>query len=154
MTDFFDKAEHEISQRKEAADAKTWEPQAGDVLKGALIEAKVVTTVHGPTIMTVVKEHGTNDYYNVWAGRSRLKSEFLDVVPAIGSLIVLEYTGPKVAEKSGNTYHQYTLVAQTQDFTFWQGIGTKLTQKPSERQAEASGNEVGVNAEAADFRPF
>jgi len=126
--DFFDKAEAETKTAHEAGTAdrnpaiKWSEPRIARLL---LQDARVQQLKDGTMkyLLTVqdLEDGGT---YTLWMGDAgdspvMLTNGWWDATPAIGSKVMINYNGKKLAPESGYSYGLFEVRAEVNDPTYW-----------------------------------
>ena len=160
MSDFLDKA---AKAQQDAADApqeerpEIWNPkEAGTQLMG------VVDTVAWPFIQSA-NEHRwmleITDFddkkWTVWCGSAVLRRLIVDVMPAVGSEIVIMYDGNDQKTKSGYNFKSYQMAADRFDVDLYQRIMTETKAKQAVREEafaaqRAQANTGGITAPGDD----
>jgi hypothetical protein len=98
--------EVEADQRQAIEGATDWKPEAGDVLKGTLMEGKYILTKFGWThLINVMLQDG--EVKTVWCGSKMLKDQLMTQHPAIGKGLAIKYNGKK--QGKDYEYHDYVL---------------------------------------------
>jgi hypothetical protein len=113
----------EIAAEKERLEKlenqKTWKPEEGEVLLGTLIEAKVVNTDHGESLLVNVNDDD-GQTWTVWCGTKVLRESMLDKAPKIGSRLRIEFEGTRQpASSKGRPFKMHYVSAQEEDHEWW-----------------------------------
>ena len=151
--DFFDDA---------AASAKTAQEEAGKTrlpnwkwnepkeLRCVLQEAVIQPLKDGTfKYRLTVLNTEDNEQYTLWMGGDGdspmlLTSEWWNAAPALGSKVLIAYTGKKKSPDSGYEYGLYQVRAEVEDLQFWADISVKRALKVK-MAAEAAHTGVSMN---------
>lgn len=152
-SDWLDEAEEAIEvehhQQEAIADAKTWTPDPGDLLKGTLIEAKYINTKYGWTYMVNIVD-GESQAWTVWCGRTLLKNALLDQAPGLNKGIAIKYHGMKDGKEF--KYHDYTMSSEPQtpdeqkaSHLFYHGLATAESREEVEEITQTASEAAGLS---------
>ena len=150
---WLDDAENAIEvehQHQEAiADATTWSPKEGDLLKGTLLEVKYINTKFGWTYMINLVD-ADKQAWTVWCGRTLLKNALLDKAPGLNKGIAIKYHGMKQGKEF--KYHDYTLECEPQDadqqkasHLFYHGLATAESREDAEELSQTASEAAGLS---------
>ena len=154
--DFFDGA---AASAKEAGEATAgdrltnWKWNEPKELRCILQEAVVQPLKDGTFKYRLsVLNTEDNEQYTLWMGAPGDSPKLLvdgwwDVTPAIGSKVLIQYTGKKKSPESGYEYGLYQVRAEVSDFSFWDELAMKRAQKIKiARETAMEGTQSGGTA--------
>jgi len=126
-SDFFDKELGEDGKLEDdAAGEASWWPkkdsEGGIVLAGTLIKGWYQPGYEGNGVSAViqVQDRETDDLFNINCGTKLLSEYIINLAPAEGCLIVVQYDGLVQAEKSDRKFKKYIMrVDGKPDFDYW-----------------------------------
>ncbi len=136
--DFFDDA---AASAKDAADdagqerLQNWKWNEPKELRCILQEAVIQPLKDGTFKYRLsVLNTEDNEQYTLWMGAPGespmlLTNQWWDCTPAIGSKVLIQYTGKKKSPDSGYEYGLYQVRAEVSDFAFWDELALKRAQK-------------------------
>jgi len=122
--------EIESEMQEAISGAVKWSPEAGDILKGTLIEAKFLVTKFGPTYLINVMDPDSK-VWTVWCGSKLLNDALMTQHPEVGKGIAIVYKGKKQGKE--NEYHDYTMSSEPAETReqrearadFWRALKTE-----------------------------
>lgn len=128
-----DEADAAIAMEQETTDAmegsESWSPEAGDELRGLLLDVRVVPTKYGPKILMTVKDMGTKEVWDVWSSAALDRALYAQQ-PGLRRGIVLKYGGKEDTEYAA---HKWYLASQPHDdasraeaITLWTDTATRV----------------------------
>lgn len=126
------------TEQEALADAETWTPEPGDVLKGTVLSGRRISSEYGAlNIISIVDKDKT--IWNVWCGRTILRGLVGELYPKPGKGIKIKYVGLKQPKKTGgNAFHFYVMEVQESDKGYWEDIVSDFeTKMLKELAAEA-----------------
>ncbi len=142
--------EVEHAEQEAIADATTWNPKEGDLLKGKLIGVKYINTKFGWTHLCHIVDND-GKAWDVWCGRTLLKNQLLEQMPALGKGIAIKYHGMKEGKEF--KYHDYTLSCepQTQDerkasVLFFHGLMNAESREEVQEVTQTASEAAGLEA--------
>jgi len=156
MNDWLETAKKESEAESEVTEkeyAPTWKPDEGDMLAGTVIKGDYLMTSNGEAHMLVVQDEETKQEYTVWCSSYMLKQAVIDLAPAEGSLIVIQFHGKKQSKKdTSRSYNHYTMQVERSDFTYWDEIFKRFRARAE--QMNPAGNGGPAPSFGPDEAPF
>ena len=107
--DFFDSLDGEFEKaEKEAEGGDSWNPEAGEVLKGIFTNVEFVNGKWGWNPVGVIKDIGTQENVTVWFSSGILKEQIMSLRPSPGTSIAIRYDGEQKSE-AGRNYKKHVV---------------------------------------------
>jgi hypothetical protein len=105
-------------ERLAAARAKLDQPraetfrfsEAGDEIAGTVTRLDVADTEYGPQRIVVI-DPGDGNLRSIWLLHDALRYQMEKLRPQPGAVIAIRYGGKVASEKTGRTYHAYTVTS-------------------------------------------
>ena len=114
--------EKEQADREKLSKTKTWKPEEGDILKGTLLEAKIIDGEYGPCRVLNI-EDADGEVWSVWAGNKLLKDAVIEQAPAQGKGVSIKFDGVKQPSKpGGREYKAFYMACEVTDHAYWKEV--------------------------------
>ena len=162
MTDFFDDVLGEEGKLDDDAGGEvTWWPkkdsEGGIVLAGTLVKGWYQPGYEGDGVAAVIqiKDRETDDLFNINCSTKLLSEYIIELAPAEGCLIVVQYDGLITAEKSGRQFKKYIMrVDGKPDFDYWHKLFKAHHQKQLMGAVEAGFEATPDSSFGPEEAPF
>ena len=136
-------AEKAMEEREESTN---WNKVAeeGDMLAGVMERGAIVPIPDDsgnpqPRHLMEIRDAETGKLFTVWCSSYVLKQRIIDVAPAEGTLVVVQYHGKQVNEKTGRTFKLHSLEADQTDHAYWNGLMRSYMAKQEAKAASSGG---------------
>jgi len=157
VTDFFDDAfgkDGTEPMEDDGAGQVTWWPpknsEGGDMLGGTLVKGYYRTGYEGKGVdaVLVIKDRKTDEVYSVGCGTRLLKDYVIELAPAEGALVALQYDGYVQALNSDRKFKKFIMrVDGKPDFDYWHTL-YQAYQKKQQMGAVEGGFEASPSSES------
>ena len=149
-TSDFEILRKQAKERAEEAseNAPAWKFKNDPVFEGTVVRGKVVFANGERTPILIADQHETDKRFTIWCGNMMLERSIVDLAPAPGALIVIEFMGSQPSSNDpSRSFNNYSMACNKGDHEYWAGLEAAY-----QRQSQA-GAEAAQHGETPKFGP-